>query len=305
MDNGDGGRCLCYDPGSQMPLWSRHVRHCPPTSKDRRALIGTRRRMCASFWHGRECVELGNPKLCVVEQPGVRRCDMLTDDERCPKNVCVMVARLQAATGLEKMLARYTNCYRGASVATVHTERMMIEDDTFQTLIEPGDTLTLYITYQPCHHNGGGKMFEGHHTTSCTLRLLTWYCSVLQPRGITLHVRCSDLFRAAWSPGVSVERYGLFNARRYNDRARLAHKGLQMLTLEAGLSINGLNDDDWDFLWSLAHCQDLFTAEEHAARARFDTNIRNFIQQLRQRPRPPPPPPPPCGLDDQPPHSAR
>lgn len=276
------GRCLCYDPGAQKPLWSRHVQHCPPQSRERSCLIGTRRRMCASFWHGRRCVELDNPKLCVVEAPGARRCDMKTDDERCPKNVCVMVARLQAAGGAEKMLARYTNCFRGASGATVHTEQMLIEDAAFQALLEPGDTLTLYITYQPCHHNGGGKLFAGHHGTSCTRRLLDWHRAQLEPRGIALRVRCSDLFRAAWKPDVSERHFGALNAERFDDRARLAHEGLRMLAAE--IDVDGLDDDDWDFLWSLARCHSEFTPAQHAARARFDSNIRRFFRDFRPTP---------------------
>lgn len=221
--------------------------------------------MCAAFFHGRWCLEIGVGKICV-----------LADDKRCPKNVCVGVARLTDKDGVEKAVTRYSNCFRGSTHNNVHAEVFAVHDTKLALLMRPGDTLTLYLSYQPCHHNGGGRWVKGH-ATSCAKMLCEWAKGKLTKLGVRLDVRCSDIFRAGWTdPGkfATEEDAALFHAR-----CEAARDGIRMLHTTDNISVSGFFPEDWVFLWTLGD-KSQFTPEELAAREAFDAKINAFVQSL-------------------------
>lgn len=255
--------CLCHLGDSN--IWGGHAVHLED-GDDRSQFIGGRKRMCAAFYHGRWCAEIGVAKICVLD-----------DDKRCPKNVCVGVGRLLDKDGAEKAVARYANCFRGSTHTNVHAESFVVGDKRLEALMRPGDTLVLYLSYQPCHRNGGGRYVRGH-ATSCSSMLCEWSSTRLAKLGVRLEVRCSDVFRAGWTdPGkfASEEDAALFHAR-----CEAARDGVRMLHAAPNAAISGLKPEDWDFLWTLSD-RALFTDEEVQKRAAFDVKIREFIASLR------------------------
>lgn len=233
--------------------------------QDRTALIGDRKRMCAAFFHGRWCSEIGVSTLCVLE-----------DHQHCPKNVCVGVVRLLSNTQKEKAVVRYTNCFQGSTHTNIHAEAFLVRDKQLRALLQRGDTIVLYLSYQPCHHNGGGRWVRKHET-SCTQLLCDWATKTLAPLDIRLEIRCSDIFRAGWTdPGkfASEKDAALFHAR-----CEAAREGIRMLHRTPHVSIGGFESKDWEFLWTLSHPLE-FTAEEKRARMLFDEKIGQFIAQL-------------------------
>jgi len=262
--------CLCHLGDSN--IWGDHTVHLEEGT-DRSRFLGGRERMCAAFFHGRWCAEIGVTKLCVLD-----------DDKRCPKNVCVGVVRLVAADGTEKAVARYSNCFRGSTHTNVHAEAFATKDRKLADLMCPGDTLILYLSYQPCHRNGGGRWVRDH-ATSCSSMLCEWARGALSGRGVRLEVRCSDIFRAGWAdPGkfASTADAALFHAR-----CEAARDGIRMLHAEPNAAISGFTPDDWAFLWTLSDPTQ-FSEQERGARAAFDLKICAFIGSLKAESPPPP-----------------
>lgn len=258
-------RCRCFDPAAVRPLWACHTAHADPATRS--GLLGPADRVCAAFWHARACRELDEPGLCVGwHDPGYK----------CPTNVAVLVARLQSAGGAERLVARYTNCFRGGgSEGTQHAESFVMADRALAAQLRRGDALTLHITYQPCHHSGGKMSYDAKHPTSCTEALLRWRRDVLAPAGVELRVRCSDIYRAAWTDTTG---YPPAHVARFEARCERAREGLR--ALKRVIDVDGFGPAEWDFVWSLTTCRDEFSAEDRAHRARFDARVRRFIREV-------------------------
>jgi len=89
---------------------------------------------------------------------------------------CLHPARLACKCSPRRPLPhRYANCFRGNSEFNVHAEEFLLEDQALITALdglegaeppkvlttaagpaaELAAELTLFMTYQPCHHSGG------------------------------------------------------------------------------------------------------------------------------------------------------
>lgn len=248
------------------------------------ALLGSAGDFCAAFFHVETCPEAGTACACLRGE-GSR--------DECERKSVACVARLDvASTGADALpplyVARYTNCYRGSTHDNVHAEQFALRDTALRaTLDEPrahGGTLTLFLTYQPCHHSSGHDRRHKEHGTSCTRALIEFATTVLAPRAIELDVRVPNLYRAHWSHFESQA-----DRETYVPRARAARAGLVLLARTAHVRVGALDARDWAFLRSLcaaevgarwAQSAAPFTSERCACREAMDAFVRAVLEHV-------------------------
>ena len=178
----------------------------------KRSLLGSLRQFCRAFYHARQW-EAGVELLCLLcseeELVGMEARGREGGDgpkaaaggaeggevPECGKVQVAIVARL-ALRGERDYIARYANCFRGRSEDNVHAEEFVLQDAQLDALLRSGRAteLSLYMSYQPCHHSGGrlpesssrqlavasARANQGH-PTSCSEKLAAFAEQVLRP----------------------------------------------------------------------------------------------------------------------------
>lgn len=236
------GRCLCaarmsgfttYPPPHRLP---HQAGSGAPQSRrgGQRSLLGGLEQFCRAFYHANQW-EAG-VRLCLacavdlkglaLELPEARAGHSGggknalragrgggargRDEGACSKAQVTVVARLQSAVGDDVYVARYANCFRGASERNVHAEEFFMSDAAALEALRSGAVARcrLYMSYQPCHHSGGRLPDDRHrqlqlasrranqgHPTSCTERLLSFVEAEMRGRGIALDLVVADLYK--------------------------------------------------------------------------------------------------------------
>ena len=222
-------------------------------------LLGTPEQFCSSFFHVLPCRELDIPEHVCLQ----------ADSRACHHQCITIVARLQ---GVSNLVVRYTNCMQ-ATAPPIHAEEFLIADDT---LLVPGATLTLYMQLQPCHYSGNSDRDPPDHR-SCTTALIKWYTACLAPRGITLNIRCSNLYKAMWEYSPAQLRK-LPPNWRHSRAAHSARIGLQLMA-DAGLAVQHIDNEGWAFLLSLVHAAKIEPTQQ-AAREHADAAVCKFLERF-------------------------
>ena len=215
----DSDICNCSKSGERFCIYTDG--HAVARGSANRSFLGSLAQICASFYHIEPTPEGGIEQLCLSAACG---------GLPCPRKTVVCVARLRAASDADATVhqppterwcsppaediycARYSNCFKGSSEANLHAERFLISDaallEAIDHLPRAGGTLTLYLTYQPCHHSGGHKrQGMGSHGTSCTAALLKHMRTHLTPRNVRLAIRVAYLYRAHWEDHLIDAKY--------------------------------------------------------------------------------------------------
>jgi alkylated DNA repair dioxygenase AlkB len=236
----------------------------------------TPEKFCRAFFHVDECFEWKQPITC-IHSGGVRAC--LRNDVQAIAHV-----RMNGEE-TEDVVRLYGNQFRGHSEINVHAEEDMVRDE--RLLVIGATTITVYQTFQPCHHSGGGRS-HGHraHSKSCSELVLEWYRKKLEPRGIKLRIKCCGLYRAHW------EEPALFSSRSdaelFGDRTSRAQQGLRLLMRQPGITLEGMTPSDWERLasWttpiaspSCTHTPCISSAQ-WAARYACDEAISQFLLKM-------------------------
>jgi hypothetical protein len=220
-------------------------------------LLGDASAFCAAFYHIEATPEAGLAEECLCATP-------------CARKSVVCLAKL--ALGEEVLyLARYTNCHLASRA--VHAEFFLVHDEALLRAARPGATLTVFMTYQPCHLSGGHSRRDRR---SCTLLLCRFYERALKPRGVALHLRVAYMYRAHWCVDTRSP---------YHSAVTNAREGLRLL-LATGIRVSAVGD--WEEL--IAHCT-AQTREAYAAgahpfdrvrrRAELDAFIEATIEGVR------------------------
>ena len=254
-------------------------------------LLGSLDQFCASFYHVEATPEGDMKALCLSTACGLRP---------CPRKTVVAVARVQRVGGAHEdvYVARYSNCFKGSSESNVHAEHFMLSDAGLAHAIQAATAgsrggsggqrgqpaavrLTVYLTYQPCHHSGGhSRRGMGEHGTSCTELLCSYLRDVLAPLGITLELKITYLYRAHWEAGAYDSKYA--------PAVEAARKGLRLLS-EAGIACSACNGGDWE--WLIGLCDETvreawrdgeypFGVAPRKQRLKMDSFIDSFLQRL-------------------------
>ncbi len=219
--------CRNCDP--TFCTYGSHVLHASETNQ---CILEEPAQFCEALFHMFPCREFG------LETHG---CINGETKDNCRPQSLVLIAQLNDLT------ARYTNCRRQ------HAEQFMINDPVMTTRIQsakPGDILTMYMKFQPCHHSSGnarvhpeGYLFKNKcDTRSCTELVKEFFLKELKPRGIALVIKCASIYKANWEYAV-----------RPDDIATVANAldGVREL-MRVGISLHSIQPADWVFLASLA-----------------------------------------------------
>lgn len=240
--------------------------------------------LCEGFFHVDRCYEWGQGTLCLV-QP------------RCFRYVVRGVCSLELL-GQPLFLRAYENVHLGSTRDNLHVEDVMTQDPELLAALELVKQqipvtglarLTLWITYQPCHHSSGGRNLQGQHDKSCTRVLLDFVRRVLRPAGTELRIKCFGLYRVQWED-EALFREG--DADKFQGRLSLASQGLEQLLYCPGVSLSVVTDQDWAEFLALARQPELrgpdFFPETSVAAACWDTRrafearCRDFLARFRE-----------------------
>ena len=260
-------------------------------------LITSIEEFCYGFFHMDECFEWKQNHVCLSKPPN-----------RCPRMLVCAIAHLQVrmsdgilATAYVK---KYTNEFRGHTEENLHVEELISQDTKLHaqivdaharimtvekpTVVESKASssvisaikLTLYVTYQPCHHSAGGRKLQHSHAKSCTSTILQWSRNVLQPFGVDFHFKCCELYRAHWEDSALYHLPG--DASIYESRSAQARAGLQLLQSESAIHIESMTVEDWALFMSWCDesvCRSI-TDHQWSIRYAFDKRVDEFLRRL-------------------------
>lgn len=224
---------------------------------------------CQGYFHIDECFEWDQCMYCVAPQ-------------QCFRMTVRGAIILKDATGRVKYAQTYANEFRGSTEANLHVEDHVCVDDRLHDMMSSGDVVTLYVTYQPCHHSSGGrKLGHAYHQKSCTEKIIDWYDNVIKPRGLTLRFRCMGIYRAHWE---DKDKFRLeTDLDIYCPRTAVAREGIQKI-VDSGIDMDGMDKAEWkDFLFTLCSKRLLrtITMEQWQTRFRYDEKVCSFLQKFK------------------------
>jgi hypothetical protein len=200
-------------------------------------ILGTKQEFCQSFYHIRETPECDQLEECL-------------DDHHCSPKVCI------ALVTIGDYCARYSNC-----ADRMHAEDYMLLDKSLLLKIRESQncTLTCYLTLQPCHFS------SNRADKSCTLRLISFYQTFLQPNNIQFDLVIGYPYRTHWEILCKEEQ------ERYGQSIKNGKIGFQLLSKH--IHVRAFNENDWTTL-SL-HCQDPIVISQN--RLKMDTFTQSII----------------------------
>jgi hypothetical protein len=252
-----------------LSMFSRHKLTTLDIQRETKdaSLLGDVHRFCESFFHIQECHEWGNPTCCLGQ------CTM-------PRQV-TLVVRLQK-DGQDVFTARYNNCFRGSTTSNIHAEEFMLQDSELQSLIfgdQRQTKLIIYLTYQPCHHSAGSRGYFKGHPKSCTKLMCQYFTEQLRPHGVQLEIRCTGIYRAHWEDSTLFD--SMEDAQLYGGRTAAARAGIALLQAQ-GVSMTGMQREDWDFMLSLADpdVKAALNPTRMEARHLYDMRINDFLARM-------------------------
>lgn len=166
--------------------------------------------------------------LHIDETPEANICMCCAENRMCIRKSVTCIGILTNEEGEEV----YSRLYKNKKVQhgdAIHAEMFLIHDLHLRHSLAKKQTLTLYLTYQPCHFSGGH--FKMKHK-SCTEALIQFYEKVLQSFQIRMVIKFAYVYRAHW---VSV-------SCKYDDMIHNAIEGIRLLAKYADLDIIDQND---------------------------------------------------------------
>ena len=236
---------------------------------------------CAAFYHVHEWnFEWGNREHYCLDETNCIIAQRATNENnwRVQAKTVVAVVKFQDENGEILYEARYKNC----APQKKHAEDFFKEDIENQNgalrkkvKANPKGTITLYLTYQPCHMS---TSIEGTANTpddkSCCKTLKTIFEDILQPKNIRLCVKAANTSRLSLIPAINAND----DILRQN-----AVAGIKML-MQVGVNVSGMTKKDWHYLLSLTNelenRQDL---EVHEGRQHLDGCVQNIFNQIQHQ----------------------
>jgi len=164
--------------------------------------------VCDEFLHIDDTPEASISKCCVCQN--------------CIRKSVTCIAQL-TEDGNEV----YSNVYKNKQsnvTSAIHAEIFMIHDTKLRNSLRNNQSLTLYLTFQPCHFSGGHYK---KNQISCTESIIHFYEKVLSPLNINLVIKFSYIYRAHW----------IYVNPKYSDMIYNAMEGLLLLRQCAKLDV--------------------------------------------------------------------
>ena len=242
-EGGCDGKC-CRIYGEILHIKRREHKNQP--------ILGSSAQFCAAFYHvhswnkhGHFCLDEND---CIIAQ---RKKNEKREWNIQPLHV-VAVAKFEDKNGKILYEARYSNCTpklpKLPKPPNKHAEDFFKEDiedsnGVLNQLVQdnPNGTITLYITYQPCHKSIYSN--SGDPNKSC--------CDILEgivTQILRAHDRKIDLCVKA------THAYSSLSLTEKQDKNKNAVEGIKNLMRIEGVSVSGMTHEDWAYLFSLTEC---------------------------------------------------
>ena len=234
-------------------------------------LIQTLSELCQGYFHIDECFEWKQEDGCLM-------------DDKCRRMTVRGLLHWCDAEQKTLFVRKYENVFLGSTETNLHVEDLMCADvDLHQALSSmdgAGTVMTLFISYQPCHHSSGGRKMERLHTKSCTKLLQKWFRTVILPLKIVFRVKICGLYRAHWVDATLFSREN--DAVIFGNKSYQAREGIIMLKQEPNFILEAMNEADWRQLTQFCHPDVLeqITSEQWRKRFVYDCHTRKFLNEL-------------------------
>ena len=220
---------------------------------------------CEAFVHIEDTPEARLGARCMCENP-------------CRRKTVVCVARLVDARGQELFVKLFRNMST-SNRTTVHAERLFVQDAEFAMYLQQYShqptTLTLFLTYNPCHFSGG-------HSTrplnmSCTQQLIAFKRA--HPR-LELVVKCSYIYRAHWRTTACPTCAASIAPQHYAAKARNAQLGIRLLSNSEGIRLCAFEASDYELLlrFCLPKVREAWNAQGEMCAARHE--LDEFVARV-------------------------
>ena len=219
---------------------------------------------CEGFFHIDECFEWQQKEICLCSN-------------KCARMIVHGIIVMRTA-GEIVYIKNYINEFKGSSDLNIHVEDFVVSDPILQEKIlfnkSPDTTLTLYITYQPCHHSAGGRKSDHKHAKSCTNTILNW-----DRHGIKLIIKCCGLYRVHWEDNKLFEK--TTDVKIFGKKISSASSGLLLLLSQNDVEVEAMQKEDWDLIVPMVKDNEKITKQQWKIRHTYDQYISDFLLKYK------------------------
>ena len=240
---------------------------------------------CQGYFHVDRCYEWQQKTLCLFKNPG---------SVQCSRHGVRALVHLNA--GDETLfLKQYTNISQGWTEKNIHVEEQFCSDPRLEQILDSSlqatdvqVTMTVYMTYQPCHQSGGGRNLQRLHRKSCTNVLLNFLDRVtgkqLTPN-FRLRLKLFGLYRVHWE---NADLFKPFDKALFGGRVNQASEGLAKLLLhkDPKIEISMMDKESWREFLSLIPgadelVQETVSVDQWALREAHEQRCQDFLDRFR------------------------
>ena len=235
--------------GECCPIYGENP-HIKRREHKNEPILGSSGQFCSAFYHVNHWIP--REHFCLDENRCIiakRKRDEQTGWNIQPLQV-IAVAKFEDKDGSILYEAKYSNCIQKET--NNHAEDFFKEDiedsnGVLNQLVQdnPNGTITLYITYQPCHKSIVSKNTDPNQ--SCCNILEDIVTRILRAHGRKIDL-CVKATHAHSSLSLTREQ-GKRKGLRQN-----AVEGTKKLMRIEGISVSGMTHEDWAYLFSLTEC---------------------------------------------------
>ena len=244
-------------------------------------ILGTLDQFCAAFYHVYKWEYRENNEVSATQNYfclDQKKCIIaLKKNEYAQPRTVVAVAKFESQSGTILYEARYTNCDANQHAEDFFKNDIENTDGEFRKMVveNPEGTITIYLTYQPCN-----KSTETERTDpakSCCDTLEKIVTEILRAHG-----RKIDLcVKATHTRNLSLEK----NKDEKYDRLRVRGvEGIKELMKIEGVTVNGMTQKDWDYLYTLTDLltlNDLLTlTKDNKDRELLDQKVKSTFRKI-------------------------
>lgn len=238
---------------------------------DEKYLIDDKEEFCQGYFHVDKSFEWDQSEFCICRKV-------------CMKNTVRGVVHVTDELGDTIFLRKYQNEFRGHTEENLHVEDIMIADETLSEVLEDDPRgkkiVTLYISYQPCHHSGGYVKLKGLHKKSCTEVLMKWFSKL--PNTVKVVIKCCGIYRAHWEDDAY---YKTEYDNTLKKRTNSSREGLiELLKFDQErFFVEAMNPRSWDDFLQFCDPEITISKQQWKIRDNFDEKVDKFLKKLREK----------------------
>ena len=245
---------------------------------DDERILGTLDQFCAAFYHVYKWEYRENNSVPATQNY------FCLDQKKCiigkkaeegaqPRTV-VAVAKFESQSGTILYEARYTNCDANQHAEDFFKNDIENTDGEFRKMVveNPEGTITIYLTYQPCN-----KSTKKNPKKSCCDTLEKIVTEILRADGrkIDLCVKATHMRNLSLETNKDEE---------YEPLRVKGVKGIKELMKIEGVTVNGMTQKDWDYLYTLTDLltlNDLLTlTKDNKDRELLDQKVESTFRKI-------------------------